>query len=367
LVDAEGEPVALAMRSFDLVVEDHPRYTFHLGGAIPPAGRLRVRDANYLSSEGTSRLAIRGSGGVLVTGDSLPGDVQQIQIRPTWALSDAEERRTKQIQVEYRPSTPGAADSSHANGIKLDFIPQNSPPTNHLPPTAWRRLLGLGRLSELLDRTQSTGSWLLLLALAIALGAAHAIQPGHGKTLVTAVALGPDIRFSQPALLGLAATAAHTGSVLLIAAVLWCTGVTRVAAVHEVLARSAGFAIGAAGLCRIGRHLGGFSEHDDAAASAGAIKNRGLIGLGLAGGVVPCWDAVALLLLAAAVGKLAAGVELVLAFSLGMAIVLVLVGLAAWKLKSKALGAEAQSRWRRPLAIACGGILAAIGFYLFFQ
>ena len=98
-----------------------------------------------------------------------------------------------------------------------------------------------------------------------------------------------------------------------------------------------------------------------------AIKNRGLIGLGLAGGVVPCWDAVALLLLAAAVGKLAAGVELVLAFSVGMAIVLVAIGLVAWKLKAAALGVESQRRWRRPLAIACGGILAAMGFYLFFQ
>ena len=37
-------------------------------------------------------------------------------------------------------------------------------------------------------------------------------------------------------------------------------------------------------------------------------------------------------------GKLAAGVAMVLAFSVGMAIVLVLVGLVAWKLKSAALG-----------------------------
>ena len=128
----------------------------------------------------------------------------------------------------------------------------------------------------------------------------------------------------------------------------------------------AGFAIGAVGLWRIGRQLGGYSEHDEESLAAAAINNRGLIGLGLAGGVVPCWDAVALLLLAAALGKLAAGVALVLAFSAGMAIVLVAVGLVAWKLKAAALGAESQSRWRRPLGIACGGILAVIGFYLFF-
>ena len=65
-------------------------------------GRLRVRDTNYVSSEGTSRLAIRGQAGVVVTGDSLPTDVAQIEIRPVWILSDAEERRTKQVEVEYR-------------------------------------------------------------------------------------------------------------------------------------------------------------------------------------------------------------------------------------------------------------------------
>ena len=56
------------------------------------------------------------------------------------------------------------------------------------------------------------GSMLLLLALG--LGAAHAIQPGHGKTLVTAMALGPGARLYQPVLLGLATTVAHLGSVL---------------------------------------------------------------------------------------------------------------------------------------------------------
>ena len=181
------------------------------------------------------------------------------------------------------------------------------------------------------------------------------------------MALGPGVRFYQPAILGLAATLAHTGSVLLIAAVLWYTGATRLGTVHEALAKVAGFVIGAAGLWRIGRQLAGYSEHGEAELAKSDINNRGLIGLGLAGGLVPCWDAVALLLLAAALGRLAAGVVLVLAFSVGMALVLVVVGLLAWKLKSAAFGAEPQGRWRRPLGLACGGILSVIGFYLFFQ
>ena len=36
-----------------------------------------------------------------VTGDELPGDVEQIPVRPVWQLSDEEERRTKQVDVRF--------------------------------------------------------------------------------------------------------------------------------------------------------------------------------------------------------------------------------------------------------------------------
>jgi ABC-type nickel/cobalt efflux system permease component RcnA len=210
-------------------------------------------------------------------------------------------------------------------------------------------------------------SWPILLLVAMGLGAAHAIQPGHGKTLVTAAALGPGARFYQPALLGLATTVAHMGSVLVIAALLWYTGATQVGTVHSGLTRIAGFVIAAAGLWRIGRHIAGVGEHDRDRLLDEKISNRGLLGLGLAGGLVPCWDAVGLLVLAAAVGRLAAGVGLVLAFSLGMAMILVAVGCLAWKLNSAALGAGGNPKWQRGLGLCAGMMLSAMGLYLFFQ
>ena len=95
-----------------------------------------------------------------------------------------------------------------------------SAPTEAIEGRSW----GLGRLLD--EGTHF--SWGMLGLIALGLGAAHAIQPGHGKTLVTAVALGPDAKLYQPALLGLATTVSHLGSVLLIAAVLWYTGTSRV-------------------------------------------------------------------------------------------------------------------------------------------
>ena len=71
LVSVDGKPVTLAVRGYDLVVEEHPRYTFHFEARIAGDGRLAVRDTNYVSSEGTSRLAVRGRDGVMVDGRSI--------------------------------------------------------------------------------------------------------------------------------------------------------------------------------------------------------------------------------------------------------------------------------------------------------
>ena len=97
----------------------------------------------------------------------------------------------------------------------------------------------------------------------------------------------------------------------------------------------------------------------------GEISTRGLFGLGVAGGLVPCWDAVGLIVLSAALGRLAAGVGLVLAFSAGMAAILVAVGCLAWKVKSVALDLSRETKWQRGLGLAAGVMLSALGLYLF--
>lgn len=370
LLSVDGTPIVMTPGGYRLAVEEHPRYTFHFTAAIPPAGRLLLRDTNYVSSEGTSRLAIRGQGGARIEGYDGPPDVEQVAIRPVWELTDAEERRTKQVDVRYRSATVAAVAPPKETRLDGDREAPAAPPATSPGPGA----AGAGGgarawvLSRLLDRGAGL-PWAVLALIALGLGAAHAIQPGHGKTLVTAAALGPGARFYQPALLGLATTVAHVGSVLLIAAVLWSTGTSRVGTIHIGLAQAAGFVIAASGFWRLGRCLGGHDEHDEDEGHRGANGRGtlGLIGLGLAGGLVPCWDAVGLLVMAAALGRLAEGVGLVLAFSAGMAAVLVAVGVLAWKLKSAVVGLDRNPAWRRRLGIACGALLAAIGLTLFVQ
>lgn len=356
LISCDGNPVPLQARGFEIAVEEHPRFTFHFEAAIPARGRLTVHDTNYVSSEGTSRLAIRGRDGVVVEGDDLPPDVVEIPVRPVWQLSDLEERRTKQVEITFRGSSLRDPRGERENNGITNKTSQGRRPEGFSSSS---------QLSRLLDRGYA-GSWLGLMLLAASLGAIHAIQPGHGKTLVSAIALGPEARWYQPAFLGLVTTLAHTGSVLLIAAVLWWTSASRVATLHQGLVQVAGFAIAAGGLWRIGRYLGNSGGHlHGGDVEPGALSIFGLIGLGIAGGLVPCWDAVGLVVLSAALGRLGTGIIVVLAFGIGMAAVLVAVGLVASRLKSAVIDRNRAKAWEFRLGLASGVVLATIGLAFF--
>jgi ABC-type nickel/cobalt efflux system permease component RcnA len=351
LVAVDGEPRALAADGFDLAIEEHPRYTFHFSTEIPPGGRLSVHDTNFTSSQGTSRLAVRGLG-VEVRGDTLPGDVLQIPARPTWQLTDAEERRTRFVRVDYAEGTRLAAGA-----------PTSAPPASKNQQPGTPRATDSGRLTALLDRTRGLSLTALCL-LAFALGTVHAIQPGHGKTLVVAAVVGERGGWGKGALLATAATLTHTGSVFLVAAFLWWTSTERFGTIHVALVRSSGFLIAAAGCWRLGRHLARLPEHDDGHAPARPGGARGALALGVAGGVVPCWDAVGLVTIAEAVGRLGLGLVLVAAFGLGMGASLVAVGWVAARLRRRLTRRESGPGWERRLGLASGLVLTAMGLFL---
>ena len=160
------------------------------------------------------------------------------------------------------------------------------------------------RISELLDDTLER-SWILLGLLAWHSGRLMRFNRGMARRWSPRSRSGPQARLYQPVLLGLATTLTHMGSVLLIALALWLTGATQVETVHTGLTRVAGFVIAAAGFWRIGRYVGGYDEHEIVEHRTDGMSNLEVLGLGVAGGLVPCWDAVGLVVLAAALGRLA--------------------------------------------------------------
>ena len=73
-----------------------------------------------------------------------------------------------------------------------------------------------------------------------------------------------------------------------------------------------------------------------------------LIVLGVSGGIVPCWDAIAMLGLAISAGQLWLGLPLLLAFSAGLAGVLVAIGVSVVYARN-----FADKRWGGPNGCDC--------------
>ena len=89
-----------------------------------------------------------------------------------------------------------------------------------------------------------------------------------------------------------------------------------------------------------------------------------MIVLGINGGIVPCWDAIVVLLLAVSTNQVWLALPMLLAFSAGLAGVLVLVGIAVVRAKHLA-----NPRWRsgklaRLLPIVSALVVTLLGLWL---
>jgi ABC-type nickel/cobalt efflux system permease component RcnA len=211
-------------------------------------------------------------------------------------------------------------------------------------PAARRRLPDLPvdpRLTQLATvlRTSQGGSAFFgsALALAFALGAGHALAPGHGKVLVGAYLVGSKATARQALALGASFTIIHTASVLLLAAVaLALEQRLQSAVISGALELAAGTALIVIALWQIPRRFrallgrGGEAGHGhlhDEPASAGRPLLRSVMAFGGISGLVPCPGALIVFLTAVAVQRLALGLALIVAFSLGLAATLSGIGL----------------------------------------
>jgi nickel/cobalt transporter (NicO) family protein len=106
-------------------------------------------------------------------------------------------------------------------------------------------------------------------------------------------------------------------------------------------------------------------SHAERVAAQGPSK-RAIVGLGVLGGLLPCPDALAILLLAVGVGQFALGLGLVVAFSLGLAAVLIGLGIAVVKMKStlekrQSMRLARSSIWANWVPVASAALVVVIG------
>jgi len=202
--------------------------------------------------------------------------------------------------------------------------------------------------------------YILALSISLALGALHALTPGHGKTVVAAYLVGTRGTTRHAIALGAIVTFTHTGSVFLLGVVTLVASryilPTRLIPALEALSGLLILGLGITLLFQRIRewrqqkndhhhnHHHHHHEHEDGHANTHVHDNdhehshaipdpefvtwKSLVALGVSGGLVPCPDAIAILLVAIAINRLVLGLALIVAFSLGLAIVLIVIGLA---------------------------------------
>lgn len=236
-------------------------------------------------------------------------------------------------------------------------------------------------LAKLLHRTDAGWGMLALgMAVAFGLGAVHALSPGHGKTLVAAYLVGTRGTPRHAAFLGGLVTFTHTASVFLLGFVtLFLSRYVLPEKIYPVLGAVSGISIvwiGATLLFRrlhAARHHHGHEHvhhhgdgHAHSHAPEGEVTWGNLVALGASGGLVPCPSALVLLLTSVALGRAALGLMLLAAFSAGLAVVLVAIGLVVLYAKSwlPEGGAAAKHRAFRYLPVASAGIIMCLGMLM---
>jgi len=216
-------------------------------------------------------------------------------------------------------------------------------------------------LSKFLHQQELT-PWMMVAAIGLAfvLGAAHALTPGHGKTIVAAYLVGSRGTLKHAAFLGAMVTFTHTVSVFLLGiATLFLFQYVMPQNVIQVLGAISGLsivAIGAWMLYKRWRSLNHTQHHDHGhehdhphphSHLPDEVSWSGLAALGASGGLVPCESALVLLLSAIALRRAGLGLILLVSFSLGLAIVL--MGIGALVIYAKQLLPETTRTSRHPL------------------
>ena len=316
-----------------------------LGGA--PAS-LEFTDANYPDRLGWREIIVQPGEGVAFEGASVgaASASNELSAYPGDLLSSPLDVRSATFTF-----TPGTGQN--APGLDGGRTPAAGPIPSGFGGAAFGDLVSADDLTLPVI--------VLSLLAAYALGAVHALSPGHGKTIVAAYFVGSGGTPRQAILLAATVAVAHTVGVLALGAVtLFASEYIVPEDLYPVLMAGSGLILVAFGLALlVGRlrtakgrqalHPGGHDhehqhhhghdademtalEHAQAhlagQTAAGGMPWRSLLTLGISGGILPSPTALIVLLGAISLHRLGFGLVLIFAFSLGLATVLTGVGLA---------------------------------------
>jgi ABC-type nickel/cobalt efflux system permease component RcnA len=366
------------------------RLTAEFDGRIGDAGTLEYHDGNYADRIGWREITAVGADGEVLRGSPVP-------VR---SISDA----------LLRYPTALLSSPLRVTGATLRFTPGRSAPASTMPRdaagAAARPLVTGGSFARLATWTHlSIPLVALALLLAMGFGAAHALLPGHGKTIMAGYLVGAGGRKRQAVQVGIAVAFMHTVSVLAIGAVVllvttfaaervypWIGLASGLVVVllgvalfasraraarghsHGVLDRSVPFEVEhARQLVSAGRGGGPILVDDPPAHDHGhpheilepdrPLSRKSLAGLAVAGGILPSPTALVVLLSTVSTHRVAFGLALIMAFSIGLAGALVTVGLLALRAR-ELVSRRLRGGAARLLPLLSAALIVGVGVFL---
>lgn len=283
--------------------------------------------------------------------------------------------------------------------------------TDQVPTGSAPSAVRSNHLSDMLARGTSNPLFVLLtLLVAVALGALHALEPGHGKTLLAVSLVGARATVAQAAILAGSLTVAHTAGVLLLGiAIILLKGYLVPEAIYPWITLVSGLVIAAIGARAVARQIiarqayahahshghphahehehvhehhphdhgehhyhahGGDHTHahdDEAHARSHAIPGDAPLRFGatvwaaMSGGVAPCPAALVVLLAAIAQNVVAYGIVVIVFFSFGLAATLTGLGVGVVRGASWLSARPRFERFARYGPLVSAVVIAVIG------
>jgi nickel/cobalt transporter (NicO) family protein len=310
--------------------------------ASPPLthdGALVYHDRNYAGRIGWKEIVVTAGSGAKVRASSAPASSISHEL-----LSYPKNLLQSPLDVTEATAqlTPGSGNGS--------------PPTL-IPRTVLEQRVGVravsdGGFASLITKDHlSVGVILISLAIALFWGAAHALSPGHGKSIVAAYLVGQRGTPRHAVLLGGIVTITHTLGVFGLGLVTLLLSQFIVPdTLYPWLNLFAGLMVVAIGFSvlrsrlhrrRAPAHADGHDDrhdhhkhhhhdhHGHTHEVPDSLSARSLVAVGVSGGLLPCPSALVVLLAAISLHRVAFGLVLIVAFSLGLALTITGIGLVA--------------------------------------
>jgi ABC-type nickel/cobalt efflux system permease component RcnA len=222
-----------------------------------------------------------------------------------------------------------------ATTVRTSLVPGSDPRTRpHVTRGATLQApdrVADGGFASLVAR-ERLGLWVILASLAAALfwGAAHALSPGHGKTIITAYLVGQRGTPRHAALLGLIVTVTHTIGVFALGAVtLLLSRFIVPEQLYPWLNLVSGVLVVAIGASVLRARWRRRRAHDHHHHHEHDLSLHSLLAVGVSGGLLPCPSALVVLLAAISLHRIGFGLLLIVAFSAGLALTITGIGLVA--------------------------------------